>query len=96
LTIDRESIIFGKLVDAREGLEPKDLDLIQRLIEHHEELKILMEEHRAMERELDKYLGKRYLTPSEEIEKKRIQKLKLAGKDRIEAILAQYRRQGCK
>jgi hypothetical protein len=51
-----------------------------------------MEEHQALERDLEKYLAKRYLTPSEEVEKKRIQKLKLAGRDRMEEILADYRR----
>lgn len=73
-------------------MESKDLELIEKLIPDHEELKALMEEHRALERELEKYIAKRYLTPSEEIEKKRIQKLKLAGKDRIEAILSEYRK----
>jgi hypothetical protein len=34
-----------------------------------------------------------YLTPDEEIERKRLQKLKLAGRDRIESILAKYRSQ---
>jgi hypothetical protein len=32
------------------------------------------------------------LTPQEEIEKKKLQKLKLASKDRIYAILAKYRK----
>jgi hypothetical protein len=31
------------------------------------------------------------LTNEEEVEKKRIQKLKLAGRDKIEAILAKHR-----
>jgi hypothetical protein len=35
-----------------------------------------------------------YLPPEEEMERKKIQKLKLAGRDRIEAILAKYRSQG--
>jgi hypothetical protein len=37
-----------------------------------------------------------YLTPEEEVQKKKIQKLKLAGRDRIEAILAKYRSQGAR
>jgi uncharacterized protein len=74
-------------------MEPRDLELIARLVENDEELKSLVQEHQDLERELDGYLSKRYLTPSEEIEKKRIQKLKLAGKDRIEAILTAYRKQ---
>ena len=73
-------------------MEPRDLELIDRLIPHDAELKTLMEEHQSLEQELEKLLGKRYLTPSEEVEKKRIQKLKLAGKDRIEAILSAWRK----
>ena len=37
------------------------------------------------------YQSKLYLTPDEEVEKKRLQKLKLAGKDRIMEILSRYR-----
>jgi hypothetical protein len=32
-----------------------------------------------------------YLTPEEDLERKKIQKLKLAGKDEMEAILRDYR-----
>lgn len=73
-------------------MEPKDLELIQELLHQDEELKRLMEEHEAFERQLERFAAKRYLTPTEEMEKKRIQKLKLAGKDRIERILATHRR----
>jgi hypothetical protein len=34
---------------------------------------------------------KHYLTPEEEVEKKRLQKLKLAGKDKIMEILSRYK-----
>lgn len=73
-------------------MEPRDLQLIEELLPHDEELKRLVEEHQAFERELERFSIKRYLTPAEELEKKRIQKLKLAGKDRIEAILSAYRK----
>ncbi|MGQ9652987.1 MAG: YdcH family protein [Thermodesulfobacteriota bacterium] len=73
-------------------MEPKDVELIERLSPLIPELKALIEEHEALERELEKYNTRRYLTSSEEMEKKRIQKLKLMGKDRIEEILSSYRR----
>ncbi len=73
-------------------MEPKDIELIERLLPLVPELKNLVEEHEALERELEKYNRKRYLTSSEEMERKRIQKLKLLGKDRIEAILSSYRK----
>lgn len=84
-------------------MEERDLKLIKELLPQNEELRRLMEEHESFERQLSKFQQKKYLTPEEEIEKKRIQKLKLAGKDRIEAILSTYRKElrqkeglGCK
>ncbi len=72
-------------------MEKRDLELIEGLLEENEELKVLMEEHRELERVLVTIHQKRYLTPEEEVEKKNIQKLKLAGRDRIEDILSRYR-----
>jgi uncharacterized protein YdcH (DUF465 family) len=37
------------------------------------------------------FQGRSHLSPEEEVEKKRIQKLKLAGKDRIMEILSRHR-----
>jgi len=75
-------------------MEKRDLELVQKYIASDPELKRNMDEHDEFERrlaELSRYL---YLTPEEEMERKKIQKLKLAGRDRIEAILAKYRSQG--
>ena len=44
-----------------------------------------------LERRLGTFQHKHYLTPEEELERKRLQKLKLAGKDRIMQILSRYR-----
>jgi hypothetical protein len=40
---------------------------------------------------LETFNRRPYLTTAETIERKRLQKLKLAGRDRIEQILAQHR-----
>jgi hypothetical protein len=72
-------------------MEKKDEELIQSLLESEPELRRYYEEHVDLKRQLDVYHQKLYLTPDEEIEKKRLQKLKLAGKDRIMAILSRYR-----
>lgn len=74
-------------------MEKRDLDLIQRYMAIDSELKRYMEEHEEFERRLAEFNRRLYLTPEEEIERKKIQKLKLAGRDRIEAILAKYRSQ---
>ena len=72
-------------------MEKKDEELIQTLLEREPELRHYYEEHLDLERRLGGYQQKHYLTPEEEIEKKRLQKLKLAGKDKIMEILSRYR-----
>ena len=72
-------------------MEEKDEALIQTLFEREPELRRYYEEHVDLERQLGAFQQKLYLTPEEEVEKKRLQKLKLAGKDKIMEILARYR-----
>ena len=72
-------------------MEKRDLELIQKYIPDDPELKKFMEEHEGYERKLEQFKCQAYLSADEEMEKKKIQKLKLAGRDRIEAILARYR-----
>ena len=74
-------------------MEKRDLELIQKIIPSQPELKRCMEEHEELEKKLEDFNRRLYLTPDEEIERKRLQKQKLAGRDRIEAILAKYRAQ---
>jgi len=75
-------------------MEKRDLDLIQKFISGDPELKRRIDEHEEYERKLAELNRRLHLTPEEEVERKRIQKLKLAGRDRIEVILAKYRSQG--
>jgi uncharacterized protein YdcH (DUF465 family) len=72
-------------------MEEKDEALIRTLVEREPELRRYYEEHVDLERRLGAFQQKLYLTPEEEMEKKRLQKLKLAGKDRIMEILSRYR-----
>ena len=72
-------------------MEKKDEELIQSLLERESELRRYYEEHVDLERRLAVYQQKLHLTTEEEVEKKRLQKLKLAGKDKIMEILARYR-----
>lgn len=72
-------------------MEKKDEELIQTLLEREPELRQHYEEHVHLERQLSTFQQKAYLTPEEEVEKKRLQKLKLAGKDKIMEILSRYR-----
>ena len=79
------------LAAARRGCEVIASDYVQSLLEREPELRRYYEEHVALEGQLTAYQEKHYLTPDEEVEKKRLQKLKLAGKDRIMEILARHR-----
>jgi uncharacterized protein len=72
-------------------METKDEELIKTLLDRDPELRRYYEEHQDLEKQLTQFQGRMHLTPEEEVEKKRIQKLKLAGKDRIMEILARHR-----
>ncbi len=75
-------------------MEKRDHELIQKYICTDAELKRHIDEHEEYEEKLQEFNRRIYLNPDEELEKKRLQKLKLAGRDRIEAILSKYRTQG--
>lgn len=74
-------------------MEPKEEELINRYVTSDEELKTLYEEHAELKRQLESFRLKHYLTAEEEIEKKRIQKLKLASKDRIMELLHRHQQE---
>jgi uncharacterized protein YdcH (DUF465 family) len=69
----------------------KDMDLIQRLSEENPRFRKLHEEHMLFEKQLQKLDERNYLTPEEDLERKKIRKLKLAGKDEMESILRDHR-----
>ena len=77
-------------------MEKRDEELVIRLLAEpgNEELRRLMGEHRDYETRLDEFNKRVYLSDQEQVERKRLQKLKLAGRDRIEQILAEYRERG--
>jgi hypothetical protein len=72
-------------------MEEKDRLLIEKHIDNDEELKSYVEEHILFEKQLDELNKKPYLTQEEEVRKKKIKKLKLSGRDKIEMILRKYR-----
>jgi uncharacterized protein YdcH (DUF465 family) len=72
-------------------MEQKDYDLIQSLLPRDEELARLWNEHLELEKRLDDLNERLYLSNEEQVELKHLKKVKLAGRDRIETILASYR-----
>jgi uncharacterized protein YdcH (DUF465 family) len=71
-------------------LEGIDEALIERARQENAEFCDLLEEHQKYEAQLALYNTLRFLTSDQEVERKRLQKLKLQGKDRMIAILSQY------
>jgi uncharacterized protein len=72
-------------------MEKADEELVALWIDKDPELKRRIDDHEDFERQLEEFNRRAYLTAEETVERRRLQKLKLAGRDRIEQILAQYR-----
>ena len=75
-------------------MEFKEEHAIVSLLDKDPELKKFYEEHREFEKKLAEFQHKHHLTAEEELEMKRIQKLKLVGKDRMMEILGRHRQTG--
>lgn len=69
----------------------RDEQIIEILKKENEEFRKLYEEHRQLDSLLDELNKKHYLTPEEEVEKKRMQKEKLYKKDKMAEMIRQYR-----
>lgn len=70
----------------------KEQEIIEKLRKENEEFKQLSNEHQHFENILSEIDKKRYLTTEEEIERKKVQKQKLWGKDRMATIIRDYKR----
>ncbi len=73
-------------------MEERDIRIIEQYGETDPELKSLWEEHMLYEKQLEKFEGKVYLTPSEEREVKLLKKQKLEGKTKLAAALDKYKK----
>jgi uncharacterized protein len=74
------------------NVEVKEEALVARLRSENQEYQKWEQEHKNLEDTLLTFATRRYLTPEEEMEKKRIQKLKLAAKDRMMDIIRRTQR----
>ena len=72
-------------------MEEREEQMIASVLDQDPELRKYYEEHLEYEKRLVDLHDKGYLSPEDEIEKKRIQKLKLVGKDKIMEILDKYK-----
>lgn len=72
-------------------MDKREEEFIISILDKDPELRRFYEEHLELEKKLLSFQHKSHLTPSEEVEKKRLQKLKLVGKDKMMEILGRYR-----
>lgn len=75
-------------------MEKQDEELLESLVETDSELRKHYQEHVDFERQIEVLNAKSHLSAEEEVERKRLQKLKLAGKDRIMEILGRHKAEG--
>lgn len=79
------------LLYRRLGL--KNTALIEALRSGNEEFKRLEKEHRELDEKILDLNKKTFLSSSEEIEKKRLQKLKLLKKDMMTSLIINYKKE---
>ena len=72
-----------------ENLVARD-HLVAELIEQDIEFRSLFKQHQELEAQLEEFGRRKYLNTDESMERKRIQKVKLQGKDRMEELLRRY------
>ncbi len=72
-------------------VEGNEEALVARLRVENNEFQMWEQEHEKLEDTLMKFETHRYLTAEEELERKRIQKLKLAAKDKMMDIVRRMR-----
>ena len=71
--------------------QQNDQSLIQQLCDENPRFRLLYEEHVIFEKQLRELDSRVYLSTEEELDRHRMQKLKLAGKDEMESILRKHR-----
>lgn len=71
-------------------MKNEEAKIREQLMSEDEEFRTLSEEHTKFEKQLEKLNSQIHLTPKEEMERKKIQKLKLAGRDKMEMIVSNY------
>jgi uncharacterized protein YdcH (DUF465 family) len=72
-------------------MDLRDIELIERLAEGDGELAVLWRRHRELEQALERLEERRFLTPQERQRREELKKAKLAGRDRIQAILEEHK-----
>ena len=67
-------------------------EIVEKLLKENEEFKKVSEEHHTLDSVLAEMDKKVYLTPEEEIERKKLQKQKLLKKDMLAEMIRQFKK----
>jgi len=67
-----------------------DPDTLEKVKSNNVEFQKLFDEHTQLKTRVEDLNKMKYLTPEQEMEKKRIQKQKLQCKDRMDEIIGEY------
>ena len=70
----------------------KEQEIIERLMKENEEFRKISEEHHTLDGILAEIDKKVYLTPEEEIERKKMQKQKLLKKDMLAEMIREFKK----
>jgi hypothetical protein len=73
------------------NVEVYEESVVQRLRRENAEFQKFEKEHNKLEQTLARIDSHLYLSPEEEVERKRVQKLKLATKDRMMEMVRRHR-----
>jgi uncharacterized protein YdcH (DUF465 family) len=65
-----------------------DQNILQNLLNSNSRFRMLYEEHSLFEKRLSEFERKGFVSPQEELEMSNVKKMKLAGKDEMERIVA--------
>lgn len=68
-----------------------DKSFLKRLLKEDAEFKNIYDLHKSCEKKASKLNKKNFLTAKEEVEEKRLKKMKLMQKDRMEEIVLRYK-----
>ncbi len=71
-------------------METHERDRIESLASQDAQLREIWEQHLGFKARLEQMKTRSHLSPDEQVEKKTLQKLKLAAKDQIARILARH------
>ncbi|HJN01706.1 MAG: DUF465 domain-containing protein [Nitrospinae bacterium] len=66
-------------------------DLVEKICRENKEFKKLWENHYELKEKIQEFERMKYLTPEEELERKKLKKIKLKEKDLIMQMVSEYR-----